>query len=89
MELLNEVVLIRWRRDRAFAVLRVQSSANHKIASATRTTHPPKNNSFETEHLLPVHAASGGGGGGRGSGDGLGRGGGGAGFALHQGSCLS
>jgi hypothetical protein len=92
MELPNEAVLIRWRRDRAFAVLRVHSSVNHRIASATRTTHPPQNISFETEHVVPVHATCGPvldapwwpAGLGRG---GIGRGGGGAGFALHQGSC--
>ena len=55
MELPNETVLIRWRRDRAFAVLRVHSSVNHRIVSAARITHPPQNISFETEHVLPEH----------------------------------
>lgn len=91
MEPPNAAVLIRWRRERAVAVLRVQSSVNHRIASASSTTQPPQNISFETEQVLPAHATREPalderppGGLGRG---GIGRGGGGAGFALHQGSC--
>ena len=91
MEAPNEAVLIRWRRDRAIAVLRVHSSVNHNIASPTSTTHPPQNISFETEQVVPEHATCepalpGRSPGGLGRG-GIGRGGGGAGFALHQGSC--